>query len=111
MKKLIIYVLFLNLFAACHNGKNDEDDNGTGDKTEKSQEKKISKRDYSINPSNSYTDIFLDSLEVENYIATNKLNDTISRRIRSFYNPRNYQFAWFFIRRTDRTRPKLLEFA
>ena len=95
MKKLIIYALLLNLFAACHNDKKDDNANGDDDKTEKVPEKKISKRDFSINRSNSYTDIFLDSNAVENFIATNKVSDTISRRIRSFYNARNYQFAWF----------------
>jgi len=95
MKKLIIYALLLNLFAACHNDTKEENDGGPEEKTEKATDKKISKRDYSINKSNSYTDIFLDSMAVEKYIADNKLNDTISRRIKSFYNTRNYQFAWF----------------
>ncbi len=34
-------------------------------------------------------------MAVEDFIAANKVNDTISRRVRSFYNARNYQFAWF----------------
>ena len=59
-------------------------------------EKKISKRDYSITKENSYSDLFLDSLAMEKYIAEHKLNDSLSRRMRSFYNTRNYQFAWFF---------------
>lgn len=96
MKKLIIYALLLNLLAACHNNNKDENGNENEDKTEKSaSDKKISKRDYSINGSNSYTDIFLDSTAVEDFIASNKVSDTVSRRIRSFYNARNYQFAWF----------------
>lgn len=97
MKRLIIiYVLFFYLLGACHSNKNDNNGNQeetTADKGEIT--KKITKRDYSINSSNSYTDIFLDSTAVENFIAANKVNDTISRRIRSFYNARNYQFAWF----------------
>jgi murein L,D-transpeptidase YcbB/YkuD len=32
---------------------------------------------------------------VEAFIAEHKVPDSISRRIRSFYNTRNYQFAWF----------------
>ena len=32
---------------------------------------------------------------MEKYILEKKLPDSISRRIRSFYNTRNYQFAWF----------------
>lgn len=58
-------------------------------------EKKVSKRDYSINASNSYSDLFLDSMAMEKFIADEKLNDSVIRRMRSFYNNRNYQFAWF----------------
>lgn len=32
---------------------------------------------------------------MEAYIGQRKLADTIARRVRSFYNSRNYQFAWF----------------
>ncbi|HEY0733025.1 MAG TPA: peptidoglycan-binding protein, partial [Chitinophagaceae bacterium] len=58
-------------------------------------EKKISKRDYSITKENSYSDLFLDSMAMEKFITDNQLNDSITRRMRSFYNTRNYQFAWF----------------
>jgi murein L,D-transpeptidase YcbB/YkuD len=99
MRKLITYLLFLHFFIACHVKQNNtESGNGQQQETQgdkKETEKKITKRDYSINRSNSYTDIFLDSNAVENFIATNKVSDTISRKIRSFYNARNYQFAWF----------------
>ena len=64
------------------------------DETSKEQ-KKISKRDLSITKTNSYSDLFLDSLTVEKCIADKKIPDSLSRRIRSFYNTRNYQFAWF----------------
>ncbi|MDQ2721446.1 MAG: L,D-transpeptidase family protein [Bacteroidota bacterium] len=57
--------------------------------------KKLSKRDYSITKENAYNDIFLDSSAVDDYIKNNKLSDSTSRRIRSFYNTRNYEFAWF----------------
>ena len=58
-------------------------------------EKKITKRDYSITKANAYNDLFLDSTAVAAFIAEQKIPDSISRRIRSFYNARNYQFAWF----------------
>ncbi len=95
MRRIFIYALFLSVLASCHNNGQEGNTETEDEKTEKAREKKISKRDYSINSSNSYTDIFLDSSAVENYIAANKVNDTISRRMRSFYNTRNYQFAWF----------------
>lgn len=86
------------MFTACKNNKNDKETtngNNTGNTENTENSKKITKRDYSINGSNSYSDLFLDSNTVENFIAEKKLNDTIARRLRSFYNARNYQYAWF----------------
>ena len=57
--------------------------------------KKISARDYSIDAGNSYSDIFLDSLTVQSFADSLQTEDKIKRRIISFYNARNYQFAWF----------------
>ncbi|HEY0732744.1 MAG TPA: peptidoglycan-binding protein, partial [Chitinophagaceae bacterium] len=54
----------------------------------------IVERDLSINQSNSYSDLFLDSTAVENYISKNNLSDTLAREMRNFYNGRNLQFAW-----------------
>jgi len=34
-------------------------------------------------------------MAMEKFIASKKIPDSISRRMRSFYNTRNYQFAWF----------------
>jgi murein L,D-transpeptidase YcbB/YkuD len=58
--------------------------------------KKVTDRDYSITAANAYNDVFLDSLAMENYISSHQLGDKkIGLRIRSFYNARNYQYAWF----------------
>jgi len=58
--------------------------------------KKVTDRDYNITAENAYNDIFLDSLAMENYISGHQLGDKkIGLRIRSFYNARNYQYAWF----------------
>ena len=59
------------------------------------EEKNISKIDVSISPSNSYSDLFFDSSALQNFITQNKIDDSIARRLKSFYNTRNYQFAWF----------------
>lgn len=94
MKNVFFYaVVICSLFSACQNSNraSDEDDN----EAKSEGQKKVSKRDYSINKSNSYSDLFLDSLAMEKFIVDEKLSDSISRRMRSFYNTRNYQFAWF----------------
>lgn len=57
--------------------------------------RQITPRDVSINKSNSYSDLFLDSNSVEQFITQQSLNDTIANDMRSFYNARNYQYAWF----------------
>lgn len=86
----MVYAAFVcSLFISCN-----AQEDGSG-QSGKKEEKKISKRDISITKSNSYSDLFLDSMAVEKFITDKKVPDSISRRIRSFYNTRNYQFAWF----------------
>lgn len=55
----------------------------------------ITPRDISITAQEAYNDLFLDSTDMEQFLAQHQLNDTLSRRLRSFYNARNYQYAWF----------------
>jgi hypothetical protein len=91
MKSLFFYAaIFCGLLASCQNSATDEDQNDAKD-----GKKNVSKRDYSITEANAYSSLFLDSIAVEKYIADKKLHDSVSRRIRSFYSTRNYQFAWF----------------
>jgi murein L,D-transpeptidase YcbB/YkuD len=52
-------------------------------------------RNLTINKSNSYSSLFMDSVTVESFIKEQKLNDSISHDMRVFYNARNFQFAWF----------------
>ncbi len=60
------------------------------------QAKKVTERNYSVTKYNAYNDMFFDSLAMERYISKRQLADKkIARRIRSFYNARNYQYAWF----------------
>lgn len=95
MKNAILFLLLFTFFLSCKS----KDENGNiveEDNTEKKEaEKKITKRDFSITPANAYNDLFLDSSALESFISEKKLSDTLTRRIRSFYNARNYQFAWF----------------
>ena len=71
-------------------------DNGTSPSDRKKEaEKNISSRDRSITPTNSYSDLFFDSTALAKFIAEKKLDDSIGNRMRSFYNTRNFQYAWF----------------
>jgi murein L,D-transpeptidase YcbB/YkuD len=93
MKSLLFYTaLFCTLFASCQSNANGGDDS---DDATSEGKRNVSKRDYTINRSNSYSTLFLDSTAMEKFIADKKISDSVARRMRSFYNARNYQFAWF----------------
>ncbi|MBS1777278.1 MAG: L,D-transpeptidase family protein [Bacteroidetes bacterium] len=72
-------------FFACKN------DNGKSIKKLKS----FTQRDQTITPENAFTDLFLDSMKLETFIQSEHLDTIDAQHIRSFYNSRNYQFAWF----------------
>ena len=60
-----------------------------------SENNKTVVRDTTITESNAYSNLELDSSTLENYIKQNKLNGTITGKMRDFYENRNYHFAWF----------------
>ncbi|HWR33439.1 MAG TPA: L,D-transpeptidase family protein [Chitinophagaceae bacterium] len=104
MKAKILHVLpAIILFSACNSKKEKEPESSQpqGENVYEVDErpvkaKKLTDRDYSITPDVAYNDIFLDSMAMENYISERQLADKkIATRIRSFYNARNYQYAWF----------------
>ena len=91
MKTLIPLIIVVTLLAACGNNKK----GGHANDSQSSVKKNVTKRDYSITRTNAYNDLFLDSSRMEEFVTAEKLPDTLAKRIRSFYNARNYQFAWF----------------
>ena len=88
MKRIIILSL-LAIFAitSCKN------DTAKSEKSQRFQ--KVTTRDVSITPENAYNDIFIDTSEVTNFLLTDSADADLTDRIRSFYNQRNYEFAWF----------------
>ena len=83
-------ILCISLIISCKN----EDSSSSSEGTIK-KNKKLSARNHSITPANAYSDLFLDSSAVEKFINEKKIPDSIAWRIRSFYNSRNFEFAWF----------------
>jgi len=55
----------------------------------------INPRDTTINVANSYSELFFDSTAMESFISKEAMADSLANQVRSFYNSRNYQFAWF----------------
>ncbi|HJS55600.1 MAG TPA: L,D-transpeptidase family protein [Chitinophagaceae bacterium] len=88
MKKIISILTACVLLFACS-------DSRSGYKGKAKEEKNISTRDISITKTNSYSDLFFDTTALSNFITQNKIADSIARRLKSFYNTRNFQFAWF----------------
>ena len=76
------------------NRSHNENDQSVND-TQSKKEKNLSGRDYSISKENAYNDLFLDSSKLETFIVKNNIPDSLAGLMRSFYNTRNYEFAWF----------------
>jgi murein L,D-transpeptidase YcbB/YkuD len=54
----------------------------------------ITPRNYTITTANAFNDLFLDSAAMEKFVVAQKLDDGTASRLRSFYNARNFEFAW-----------------
>ena len=95
MKK-IVFALFVVSIVACNNNQTNQSEKHSSEKTSKPEvEKKITKRDFSITAANAFNNLFFDSMALVTFIDENKIDGSIARRMRSFYNARNYQYAWF----------------
>lgn len=100
-KNLLTTCLAFGLLISCNSNSGTNSSNksdGTSDMLTdggKLEEKKMSKRDFSITASNAYNDIFFDSTVMVKFFKDNNVDEDLIRRITSFYNARNYQLAWF----------------
>ncbi|MCC7526761.1 MAG: hypothetical protein IT250_18190 [Chitinophagaceae bacterium] len=56
----------------------------------------LPERDTTITLSNAYSQLFFDSMSLEKYIHQQHFSDSVVNRFRSFYDARNFQYAWFF---------------
>lgn len=56
---------------------------------------RITGRDTSIDTSNAYNKIFLDSITLRKFTEIHKIPETTADRMISFYSARNYAYAWF----------------
>jgi len=55
----------------------------------------VTTRDTTITPANAFSQLFFDSLNLEQFLEKEVSGDSIANYMRSFYNSRNYTFAWF----------------
>ncbi|MGN6402749.1 MAG: L,D-transpeptidase family protein [Flavisolibacter sp.] len=96
MKQMIIAIAAACLLSSCTQvagwfGSNDDSTNTASD----SSAYAAWARDESITEANAYSDLFLDSAAIENYVQKEKLSDSAAKALRNFYLVRNYQYAWF----------------
>ncbi|MBC9932371.1 L,D-transpeptidase family protein [Chitinophaga qingshengii] len=87
MRYLFLLTLLAYLISGCNTP-------SSPDKTEVVTAEVITPRNTAITHENAYNDLFLDSVALSGFIAKRQLNDSVANRLRSFYNARNYQFAW-----------------
>jgi murein L,D-transpeptidase YcbB/YkuD len=52
-------------------------------------------RDTTIKPRNAFTSLKLDSIAVARFLSATSVDDSVRNKMTSFYNARNYQYAWF----------------
>ncbi len=79
-RHLFLYcALSLLLTQSCKNGKN----------------KKPVVRDVSITAATSFNDLFMDSLELAQFLNNNPTYQTYTEQFNDFYKDRNYGYAWF----------------
>lgn len=94
MKTRLLPLIALLAMAACNNNVSEQADNKSGD-TAAAAAMALLPRDNSITKDNSYSDLFLDSAALEQFIARQHPGNGTAMSLRSFYNSRNFQFAWF----------------
>jgi murein L,D-transpeptidase YcbB/YkuD len=93
-----IYIATIILFWSCNTA--DQKNNTTNTSTDSGKitirtDTVYLTRNADITPANSYSDLFMDSTVVEQFIQAKKLSTDDAKSFRSFYNYRNLQFAWF----------------
>ena len=102
MRRLFIAGLLVAALAGCNNnpGQNavNEKDTIKKDTTKVTANKVVVTavtRNWQVTAENAYSDLFMDSATVEQFIARQKLPADIALALRNFYNARNFEYAWF----------------
>jgi L,D-transpeptidase YcbB len=98
MKKIMMAAIAVSLLASCTQVAGwfgSKSDSASTTSVDSSGSIASISRDASITKENAYSDLFLDSNTVENYIRKENLSGGSAQMMRNFYNVRNNEFAWF----------------
>jgi len=80
--KYIIPVIVTTFFLSCN-------------EVSPKQGENVTIRDTTITTANAFSQLFFDSINLENFLEKEVSGDSMANYMRSFYNSRNYSFAWF----------------
>ena len=92
--KRLLYLIMPLFAAACNNNANQPIGNKADTTGTTVSASRIVPRNTAIDKTNSYSDLFLDSMAVEQFIARQKPGEEVAAALRNFYNGRNFGFAW-----------------
>ena len=97
---LFVLLLSLTVFACHENPKNPapaapQESNAIRTPANPLESDTLIARNTNIDAAQAYSDLFLDSADLNLFIEQQHLNDTLSRELHNFYNVRNFQYAWF----------------
>jgi L,D-transpeptidase YcbB len=97
MKNLILSIVACGVFASCQYiaGEHDASDSTATVDNSSFDDQLLSAPDTSINPTNAYNTLFIDSAIFNKYITDKKISPADAQAMKGFYNMRNYQYAWF----------------
>lgn len=100
MKHTFVLFIVLSRFLACSNvvdnaGAAGSDSVQTASGSPAPDDTAFFARDVSITAANAYSNLFLDSATVADFVAREGWSDAETETLRRFYNRRNYQYAWF----------------
>ncbi|RYZ22549.1 MAG: hypothetical protein EOO10_21645, partial [Chitinophagaceae bacterium] len=97
MKKMLTGIVAASLLTSCTQvgGWFGSDSDSTQNLNSETAHRAKIFRDESITKENAYSDLFLDSAALDNYIKQKNTPGDKAQRMREFYLVRNNQYAWF----------------
>ncbi|MBS1562826.1 MAG: hypothetical protein JST39_00500, partial [Bacteroidetes bacterium] len=95
MKTRLWPLIVIMAFAACNNNAPQPAENKPAAPAPQQHKPVLLPRNTTVTRDNSYSDLFLDSTAVEHFIARQHMGGDTAAALRSFYNARNFEYAWF----------------
>lgn len=94
---LIVHIFFITalFFSSCDNNTNTSTTHAPDSKQPPAPSTEHISVRSGISPTNAYSDLFLDSARIGQFISQQHIDAGKANDIRNFYNNRAYQFAWF----------------